>query len=351
MAEKPINTVEDILASTIKNGFDGSIQTAGRFIFGDSDSTLPYSQKRAFLTAVEGMHYRDNHGQDHVRPTFTLIETGVEPVIAEGVRSELSDLCEVGLLNLISENPYRYAFTKVGFVFIGNYFTLREFHEGGGRAKLPPDLGYKTVILPSIPTSPKSFVQLLKSIQRRIYEGQTGNLLQFQDKDRHDYESITRVSFTFQAPNFFIEPALSFEIIPLEPARVKVIAECYHGLAEEAFNVFLTEVIETWPEGKANSQSRPSGGGYWPDGPTGNMARQSQEADMTLSTLEHKWPDLPADMLQERLKVWELWDKQRLKLRQITSQVNFSESTTKRHLDALETAGLLRRKRKKMNAR
>ncbi len=248
MTNRPIHTVEDILAGTVKNGFDGSIQTAGSFIFGDSDATLPYSQKRAFLTAVEGMRYRDNHGQDHLRPSFTVIETGVEPALAEEVRNQLLALCETGLLGLISDSPHRYAFTDASFVFIANYFTLREFHEGGGRAKLPPDLSYKTVILPSIQTSAKSFVQLLKSIQRRRFEAETGTLMQLQDKDAHDYESITRIAFSLQTPTFFVDPAISFEVIPLEQSRVKVVAQCYHVLAEESFDFALREISETWPE-------------------------------------------------------------------------------------------------------
>lgn len=326
----PEQVVEKVLSRPCSFRYGDTVPTSSSFIFSELDAVLTAAQKRLYLVLIENTRWKDKEGQEHLKSPFTLEINDSLPESRE-IRTNLNELCKVGLLALQDDGTY--GFKLPGFA-ISNYLTLREFYEGDGRAKLSPNLNYKRVVLPKIPASAKSVVQLLKSIQRRLYEEQTGNLLQFQDKDIHDYESITRVSFIFQAPHFFIEPALSFEIIPLEPARVKVIAECYHVLAEEVFNVFLKEVVETWP-----------------DGPTEDMARHTQEADITLSTLEHKWPDLPADMLQERLTVWELWDKQRLKLYQITSQVNCSESTTKRHLDALEAAGLLRRKRKKMNAR
>lgn len=82
-----------------------------------------------------------------------------------------------------------------------------------------------------------------------------------------------------------------------------------------------------------------------------HTARHSQGPSMTLGTLMAVWPDVPSDRLEDRLVIWELWDKQRMMLKQIVSQVNPTESTIKRHLDALEEAGLLKRKRKKMNSR
>ena len=76
-----------------------------------------------------------------------------------------------------------------------------------------------------------------------------------------------------------------------------------------------------------------------------------QQVDMTLDTLMAMWPGVPSDILEDRLKIWQLWDEERLLLKTIVSPMNPSESTIKRHLDAIEKVGLLKRKRKKMNSR
>lgn len=85
--------------------------------------------------------------------------------------------------------------------------------------------------------------------------------------------------------------------------------------------------------------------------PMGLKTMQNQDLKMSLSTLEDIWPDKDIDSLNDRLEIWKLWDEKRLLLKQIVAQVNPGESTIKRHLDALEAAGLLKRKRKKMNSK
>lgn len=242
------NPVDFLLSSTIRNEFDGSVQSVADFIFGDLNSQLTYEQKRGFLNAVEGMWYRDNQGQDHVLSEFELILDGMDSIVDQRALANLQALCRWGLLQQLSEEQTHFAFTERGGVYIGNYLLIREFYEGNGRAKMSPNLSHKRVTIPSIPVSAKAFVQILKSIQRRVYEGQTGELLRFQDRNIHDYESITRVLYSFQSQYFFIDPALSVEIIPLGPTRIKVIAECYHILAEESLNVILNEISETWPK-------------------------------------------------------------------------------------------------------
>lgn len=239
--------VDSVLNSTIKSGLNGSIQLASQVIFGELDSVLTYEQKRCFLIAIEGMHYRDNRGQDHIRADFKLFEEGVELDAINGVRINLTTLCDCGLLAQLSHNPPRFAFTDAAAVPISNYFQLRDFYEGDGRAKISSDLSHKREVFTSLPVSARGFVQLMKSIQRRIYEGQTGNLLRFQDKDTHDYESTTRIVYCVQSETFLIDPAISIEVIPLEQIRVKVIVECYHLLAEQYFDYILEEINETWP--------------------------------------------------------------------------------------------------------
>lgn len=129
------------------------------------------------------------------------------------------------------------------------------------------------------------------------------------------------------------------------------------GVTPRLLGIFWNELIISWLKESAattDTQPRPSGGGHWPDGPskaTDNTARHSREPSMTLGTLMAVWPDVPSDRLEDRLVIWELWDKQRMMLKQIVSQVNPSESTIKRHLGALEEAGLLKRKRRKMNSK
>lgn len=244
--------VDFVLNSTIKSRLNGSIQLASHVIFGDLDSVLTYEQKRCFLIAIEGMQYRDNRGQDHIKADFKLIEEGVEPDAVNGVRTNLTTLCDCGLLAQLSQNPPRFAFTDAASVPISNYFQLRDSYGGDGRAKLSPDLSYKREVFSSIPVSARGFIQLMKSVQRRVYEGQTGNLLRFQDKDTHDYESTTRLVYGVQSETFFIDPAISIEVIPLEPIRVKVIVDCYHFLAEQHFDYILEEIKETWPKEEAS---------------------------------------------------------------------------------------------------
>lgn len=239
--------VDSILASSVRMALNGTTQNAARIIFGDMDSLLTYSQKRSFLIAVEELHFRDNLGQDHIRSDFTLIEGQGDELSAQEVVASLKTLCELGLLTQINKNPSKYTFAKRGETAILNYLLLREFYEGGGRAKMSPNLSHKRVVFQSIPVSAKGFIQLMKSFYRRVFEARTGVLLNFQNDNEYDYDQVTRLAYSLQAPSFFIDPALSLEVVPLEPTKVKVIAECYHFLAEDFFRQILEEVSSTWP--------------------------------------------------------------------------------------------------------
>lgn len=240
-----LQVVDEVLSRPCPIRFGDTVPSSSGFIFGKLDAVLTDVQKRLYLVLIERTRWKDNLGQERFVSPFSIEADETPSVEANEIWANLDALCKVNLLARDDNGAYN--FTLPG-IAISNYSILREYYEGDGRAKLSPNLSYKRVVLPSIPVNAKSFVQLLKSIQRRLYEAQTGEPLQFQDKETHDYESITRITYSLQAPHFLIDPAISFEIIPFGPARVKVIAECYHGLAEESYNAALVEIGETWPE-------------------------------------------------------------------------------------------------------
>jgi hypothetical protein len=121
-----------------------------------------------------------------------------------------------------------------------------------------------------------------------------------------------------------------------------VYAPCEVGAAIMRFLLRMVEGVE-----RADAWRAP----WERQGAVRTATQQNQEPGMTLDTLMAVWPSVPSDRLEDRLVIWELWDKQRMMLKEIVRQVNPTESTIKRHLTALEEAGLLKRKRRKLNRR
>ena len=227
-------------------------KTAEEFIFGQYDSDLSREQKRQFLILVDESIQPLPDDRDRILDielTPRDRDGKVSPNSAvRDIQSLLDQFVNFGLLELISKTPYlQYSFTEKSGQIIDNYMHVAAIIEGDGRYNLRPIAPFKRSIF-NIDTQAKTFLYILMSYHRRLYEDKTGQFAEFKRNDDFDYNERILLRFTYETVSSIIRPGLTFEIIPINANRIRVIAECHHILAEETYNQFLQEVTDIWPE-------------------------------------------------------------------------------------------------------
>lgn len=237
-----------ILNSSIKSTRLGTTQSAPDFIFGKYVNGFSQEEKRLFLIVLEAMLRTGQARVKHVE----LVQGSQEYADEAGPEEiALQAFCKLGLLKPVGETPTaEYEITDHGGILFSNYSILRDIVAGGGRMRIEPDFSYRKEIF-YVRTGTENFLNLLKSNARRSFEDRMGELAKLTQSKNPTSDGNVRLLLLYQTDSLYIDPAMSFEIILVDPvpkSRLKIIASCYHTMAESAFEEILREIYGTWPE-------------------------------------------------------------------------------------------------------